>query len=77
MKGKGEKERYIHLNAEFQRTTKGYKSSFVINANKERKTIDWEKIEVSSGKLDSKGMFHAKMDTIQDNWYGHNRSRTY
>ena len=34
VKGKGEKERYIHLNAEFQRTAKGYKSSFVMNANK-------------------------------------------
>ena len=29
-----EKERYIHLNAEFQRTARGYKSSYVINANK-------------------------------------------
>ena len=34
MKSKGKKERCNHLNAEFQRTAKGYKSSFVINANK-------------------------------------------
>ena len=28
------KEIHIHLNAEFQRTARGYKSSYVINANK-------------------------------------------
>ena len=40
-KGKGEKERYTHLNAEFQRIARIRKSSSVINAKKYRKTIEW------------------------------------
>ena len=35
MKGKGEKERYTHLNAEFQRTTRRYKKDFLSNQSKE------------------------------------------
>ena len=46
-KSKGEKERYIHLNAEFQR-----KPSSVINAKKQRKTIEQERLEISSKKLE-------------------------
>ena len=42
-KGKGEKETYIHLNAEFQRITRRDKKAFlVINAKKQRKTTEWE-----------------------------------
>ena len=49
MKGKGEKERYIHLNAEFQRIARrDRKPSSVINAKKKRKTIEWERLEISS-----------------------------
>ena len=65
-KGKGEKERYIHLNAEFLRLAR--RDSSVINAKK--------KIEESNrmGKArdlfkkikDTKGTFHAKMGTIKD-----------
>ena len=33
---------------------------------KERKTIEWERLETSSRKLDTKGIFHAKMGTIKD-----------
>ena len=42
-KSKGKKERYTHLNAEFQRTARRdiRKSSSVINAKKYRKTIEW------------------------------------
>ena len=48
-KGKGEKERYTHLNAEFQRIAKRIrKPSSVINAKKQRKTIEWERLEISS-----------------------------
>ena len=50
-KGKGEKERYTHLNAEFQRTARR-KPSSVINANKYRETIEWERLEISSRKLE-------------------------
>ena len=53
MKGKGEKERYKHLNAEFQRIARrDKKASSVINAKKQRKTIEWERLEISSRKLD-------------------------
>jgi len=40
-KSKGEKERYTHLNAEFQRIARREKPSLVINAKKQRKTIEW------------------------------------
>ena len=38
----------------------------MISAKKERKTIEWERLEISSRKLDTKGIFHAKMGTIKD-----------
>ena len=51
MKGKGEKERYTHLNAEFHRKQgEMRKPSSVVNAKKERKTIEWERLEISSRK---------------------------
>ena len=67
-KGKGEKERDTHLNAEFRRRTMRVgKSSSVINAKKLRKTIEWERLQITSRKLrDTKGTFHAKLDTIKD-----------
>ena len=79
-KGKGGKERYIHLNAEFQRTARSDKKVFLSEQCKEikennriRKTKDLlKKIR------DTKGTFHAKMGTIKDrNSYGPNRSRRY
>ena len=42
------------------------KPSSTINAKKQRKTIEWERLEISSRKLDTKGTFHAKMGTIKD-----------
>ena len=42
------------------------KSSAVINAKKQRKTIELERLEISSRKLDTEGTFHVKMDTIMD-----------
>ena len=38
----------------------------MINAKKERKTIEWERLEVSRKIRDTKGTFHAKMSTIKD-----------
>ena len=32
----------------------------------QRKTIEWERLAISSRKLDTKGIFHAKMGTIKD-----------
>ena len=36
------------------------------NAKKSRKTIEWERLEISSRKLDTKGTFHAKTGSIKD-----------
>ena len=68
VKGKGEKERYTHLNAEFQRIARRDKKAFLSDQCKEieeknrmGKTRDqFKKIR------DTKGIFHAKMGTIQD-----------
>ena len=51
-KGKGQKERYTHLNAEFQRKQGEIrKPSSLINAKKHRKTMEWERLEIWSRKL--------------------------
>jgi len=67
-KNRGEKERYTHLNAEFQRIAKRDKKAFLSDQCKEieennrmGKTRDlFKKIR------DAKGTFHAKMGTIKD-----------
>ena len=52
-RSKGEKERYKHLNAEFQRIQGEIrKPSSAINAKKQRKTTEWERLEISSRKLE-------------------------
>ena len=66
-KGNGERERYIQLNAEFQRIEKrGKKAFFSELAKKQRKRIQWETRELFKKIKDSKGIFHAKMGTIKD-----------
>ena len=68
VKGKGEKERYTRLNAEFQRRARRYKEAFLSDQCKEieennrmGKTRDlFKKIR------HTKGRFHAKMVTIKD-----------
>ena len=67
-KAKGEKERYTHLNAEFQRIARRGKEAFLSD--------QFKKIEENNrmGKVkdlfkkirDTKGAFHAKMGTIKD-----------
>ena len=53
VKVKGEKERYIHLNAEFQRIVRRDKKAFFREQCKEiRRTIEWESLEISSRKLE-------------------------
>ena len=67
-KGKGEKERYMHLNTEFQRIARRDKKAFLSDQCKGieenyrmRKTRDvFKKIS------DTKGIFHAKMGSIKD-----------
>ena len=50
-KGKGEKERYTHLNAEFkEQQEEKIKLSSVINAKKQRKTTEWKRLGMSSRK---------------------------
>ena len=52
-KRKGKKERYSHLNAEFQRIARRDKKAFLSDQCKEfRKTIEWERPEISSRKLE-------------------------
>ena len=52
-KGKGEKERYTHLNAEFQRIAKRDKKAFLSDQCKEiEENIEWERLEISSRKLE-------------------------
>ena len=67
MKSKGEKERYTHWNAEFQRIARRDKKGFqheqckeIEENNRMGKTRDLKKIR------NTKGIFHGKMGTIKD-----------
>ena len=70
VKGKGEKERYIHLNAEFQKIARRDKKAFLSD--------EYEEIEENNrmGKTrdlvkkirDTKGTLHAKMGSIKDRY---------
>ena len=52
-KSKGEKERYKHLNAEFQRIARRDKKDFLSDQCKEiEETVEWERLEISSRKSD-------------------------
>ena len=67
-KSKGEKERYNHLNPEFQRIARRDKKAFLSDQCKE---IEENNRMGKTGDLfkkirDSKGTFHAKMGTIKD-----------
>ena len=66
-KGKGEKERYTHLNAEFQKIARRDKKAFLSDQckeieenNKMGKTRDLKKIQ------HTKGTFHEKIGSIKD-----------
>ena len=55
VKGKGEKERYTHMNEEFQRIARRDKKVFFSDQCKKRKyrkTKEWERLEISSRKLE-------------------------
>ena len=67
MKGKGEEDRYIHLNAEFQRIGRRDKKVFLSDQCKEiEKNNRMEKTRDLFKKIrDTKGRFHAKMGTIK------------
>ena len=68
VKGKGEKERYKHLNAEFQRIARRDKKAFFSDQCKEiEENNRMEKTRDLFKKIrDIKGTFHAKMGSIKD-----------
>ena len=68
VKGKGEKERYTHLNAEFQRIARRDKKAFLSDQCKEIKENNrMGKTRALFKKMrDTEGIFHAKMGTIKD-----------
>ena len=65
-KSKGEKERYTHLNAEFQRIARRNKKAFLSNQCKEieEKNRMGKSRDLFKKIRDTKGTFHAKMDSI-------------
>ena len=67
-KGKGEKERYTHLNAEFQRTARKDKKAFLSDqCNQKEENYRMGKTRDLLEKIrDTKGTLHAKMGTIKE-----------
>ena len=68
VKGKGEKEGYTHLNAEFQRIARRDKKAFLSDQCKEieEKNIMGKTRDLFKKIRDTKGTFHAKMGSIKD-----------
>ena len=66
-KGKGEKERYTHLNAEFQRIARRDKKAFLSDKCKETEGSNrmGKTRDLFKKMRDTKGKFHAKMGTIR------------
>ena len=80
VKGKGEKERYTHLNAEFQRIARRDKKAFLSDQCKLiEENNRMEKIRDLFKKIrDTKGTFQCKDGLNKgQKWYGPNRSRRY
>ena len=68
MKGKGEKERYTHLNAEFQRIARRDKKAFLSDQCKEIEENNrmGKTRDLLKNIRDTKGIFHAKMGSTKD-----------
>ena len=68
VKGKGEKERYTHLNAEFQRTARRDKKASLNDQCKEIEENNrmGKTTDLFKKFRDTKGTFHVKMGTIKD-----------
>ena len=79
VKSKGAKDRYKHLNAEFQRIARRDKKAFLSDQCKEiEENNRMEKTRDLFKKIrDTKGTFHAKMGMIKDRNGRLNRSRRY
>ena len=67
-KSKGEKERYTHLNAEFQRMARRNKKAFFSDQCKEieENTRKEKTRDLFKNIRDTTGIFHAKMGSIKD-----------
>ena len=67
-KGKGEKEGYTYLNAEFQRIARGDKKAILSDQCKELegKNRKGKSRDLFKKLIDAQGIFHAKMGTIKD-----------
>ena len=67
-KGQGEKERYTHLNSEFQRIARRHKKALLNDQGKEieEKNRMGKTRDLFKKIRDTKGTFHAKMGTIKD-----------
>jgi len=78
-RGKGEKERNIHLNAEFQRIARKDKKAFLSDQCKEIEENNrmGKTRDLFKKMRDTKGTCHEKMSTIKEGWYGPIRSRRY
>ena len=70
VKSKGENERYAHLNAQFQRLARREKKALLSDLCKEiEENNRMEKTrDLFKKTRDTKGTFHAKMDSIKDRW---------
>ena len=68
MKGKGEKESYTHLNAEFQRIARRDNKAFLSEQYKEKEENNrmGKNRDLFKKIRDTKGTFHSKMGTIKD-----------
>ena len=68
MNGKGEKEKYTHLNAVFQRIARGDKKTFLSDQCKKIEKNDrlGKTRDLFKKIRDTKGNLHAKMGTIKD-----------
>ena len=69
MKSKGEKERYTHVNAEFQRIARRDKKAFLSDQCKEieENNIMGKTRDLFKKITETKGIFHAKMGSVKDN----------
>ena len=77
-KDKGEKERYIHLNAEFQRIAWRDKKAFLSDQCKEKENNRMEKTRYCHENYRYQGKISRKDGLNKgQKWYGPNRSRRY
>ena len=79
VKSNGEKERYKHLNAEFQRIARRDEKAFLSDKCKEieGKKTEWERLEILSRKLEIPREHSCKDGFKGQKWYGPNRRRRY